>query len=450
MPIDRRQFLAAGASVAAPHAQAQPQRPNLLFLFPDQLRYDWIEPAGIPVRTPNVKALAARGIRFTNAFTPSPLCAPCRACLAGGRQYGRAGVASNSFNYPLDQPTFYRALRDSGYHIMGCGKFDLHKPQLDWGTDGKRLIHDWGFSDGVDSEGKHDGVNAYERNHRPMGPYMAYLEKRGRAHAHAEDFGKRKKHNAVFPTTLSDEDYCDNWIGRNGLDLIDRAPLGKPWFLQVNFNGPHSPWDITASMEKRWRKAKFPQPNRCQEFTPAEHEAIRQNYAAMIENIDRNVGLYLNKLKQRGELENTLIVFSSDHGEMLGDHNLWGKTKPHQGSAAVPLVIAGPGVQKGKVVHDATATLDLPATFLDYANTQKPDGMDSQSLRNHLTKNASARPHVTSALANWRIVVQDRYKYIEGYTSKPQLFDLRNDPAENENLVTTKPALARELKQALG
>ena len=442
----RREFIGAAAAAVV---SAQEKRPNILFLFPDQLRYDWVEPAAIPVRTPHVKALAARGIRFSNAFTPSPLCAPCRACLASGRQYGRAGVASNADNYPLSQPTFYRALRDSGYHVMGCGKFDLHKPQLDWGLDGKRLIDDWGFSDGIDNEGKHDGTNAFTRNHRAMGPYLAYLEKRGRAHAHVEDFEKRKKHSAVFPTTLSDEDYCDNWIGRNGLALIDQAPKEKPWFLQVNFNGPHSPWDITTSMEKRWRTAKFPQPNRCEEFTPAEHEAIRQNYAAMVENIDRNVGLYIEKLKQRGELDNTLIVFSSDHGEMLGDHNMWGKTKPHQGSAAVPLVVAGPGVRANRVVNDATATLDLPATFLDYGGAQQPDGMDSKSLRPHLTRSASARPHVTSALGKWRIVVQDRYKYVEGYTPAPQLFDLRNDPAENENLAATKPALAREMKAAL-
>jgi arylsulfatase len=442
----QRRTLLTGASA---HAWAAARRPNLLFLFPDQLRHDWVEPAPVKVRTPHVRALAARGLRFTNAFTPSPLCAPARACLASGRQYGRAGVASNAQNYPLAQPTFYQALRDSGYHVMGCGKFDLHKPELDWGTDGKRLIRDWGFSEGVDSEGKHDGVNAFVRQGKPMGPYMAYLERVGASHAHVEDFEKRKKHNAVFPTTLSDEHYCDNWIGRNGLELIDRAPRDKPWFLQVNFNGPHSPWDITASMEKRWRGIGFPQPNRCREFTPAEHEAIRQNYAAMIENIDRHVGLYVDKLKQRGELENTLIVFSSDHGEMLGDHNLWGKTKPHQGSAAVPLVVAGPGVVRNKVTHHATATLDLSATFIDYAQAKRPEGTDSVSLRPQLTGRASVRPHVTSALGPWRIAVREQFKLVEGYTPEPQLFDLRRDPQENENLAAERPALVRDLKQAL-
>ena len=102
-------------------------RPNILFLFPDQHRFDWLGSAGIPVPTPNLDALAGRGVRFTHAITPSPLCAPARACLAAGREYGSCGVADNAVDYPIDQTTFYTLLRDSGYHVIGCGKFDLAK-----------------------------------------------------------------------------------------------------------------------------------------------------------------------------------------------------------------------------------------------------------------------------------------------------------------------------------
>ncbi len=130
MPYGRREFLKASAAAAAGSlAAAPPKPPNILFLFPDQLRHDFVEPSsGVPVRTPNIRRLAAEGVRFTHAITPAPLCAPARACLASGLEYDRCRVPTNAQNYPLDQPTFYQLLRNSGYHVCGCGKFDLHKP----------------------------------------------------------------------------------------------------------------------------------------------------------------------------------------------------------------------------------------------------------------------------------------------------------------------------------
>jgi arylsulfatase A-like enzyme len=448
MQPTRRTFLQAASAVAV---APPPRPPNILFLFPDQLRHDFVEPdSGIPVRTPNLKRLVAGAVRFTRAVTPAPLCAPARACLASGMEYDRCGVPSNQRNYPLNAPTFYQALRTAGYHVMGCGKFDLHKPELDWGLDGQRLIREWGFSAGVDNEGKHDGTRSYVKAGRPMGPFMAYLEKLGLARVHVADYERRKGHGATFATPLSDEAYGDNWIARNGLALLDAAPRNKPWFLQVNFNGPHDPWDITASMEKRWRGVSFPQPNRCDQLDPETHERVRQNYAAMIENIDARVGELIDKVRRRGELANTLIAFSSDHGEMLGDHNLWAKRHPYHGSAGVPLVLAGPDVRKG-FRSDAPATmLDLTATFLDYAGVSRAASMDSRSLR-PLLKGATAahREYVLSGMDLWRLVMDRQYKYVKGYGAGPMLFDLNNDPEENENLATARPDIAERMSKLL-
>lgn len=120
------------------------RRPNILFLFPDQHRFDYlgVNP-DVPVRTPNIDALARRGIRFDKVVCSSPLGAPSRACLASGRRYHRCGVAGNECDYPLEHPTYYQHLRDAGYHVCGVGKFDLHKSTLDWELDGTRLISDW-------------------------------------------------------------------------------------------------------------------------------------------------------------------------------------------------------------------------------------------------------------------------------------------------------------------
>src|ERR1019366_5146000 len=111
------------------------------------------------------------------------------------------------------------------------------------------------------------------------------------------------------PTPLPEEAYCDNWLSNNGLELMRRFPKGKPWHLAVNFTGPHEPMDITSRMERLARGARFPPPHRNTQFPPEVHVAIRQNYTAMIENIDRWVGIYLEELRKRGELDNTIVVF---------------------------------------------------------------------------------------------------------------------------------------------
>ena len=461
-PLTRRQLLATAPAVLA--VRSDP-RPNILLFFPDQWRHDWTSfTRGLAVRTPHIEALAGRGIRFTNAIVPSPLCAPSRACLASGREYPRCGVSGNRFDYPLDQPTMYQRLRDSGYHVMGCGKLDLHKKTLDWGLDGRRLLPEWGFSDGIDNAGKRDAIisGAVE----PKDPYMAALHGQGLARAHVDDFRARRDYSATFPTPLPDHAYCDNWIGDNGLKLLDRAPRDKPWFVAVNFTGPHEPMDITRSMESECRGRPFPQPFDNKQFDTATHVAIRQNYTAMIENLDAWLGRYVDVLRTRRELDNTLIVFSSDHGEMLGDHNRWGKSVPWQPSIGVPLVIAGPGVKHGRTVSAPVTILDLTATFLDYGRAGRLPAQDSISMRPLLEGTSKRlRPHVLSGLGAWRTAFDGRYKRVRGFdpaarpnpgrvaaataerpvaTPPDLLFDLRDDPVESRDRLSISPHILSE------
>ncbi len=444
----RREFLQGGATLtaAALSGAAPARRPNILLLFPDQHRFDWTGAnKALPLRTPHLDALAARGLTFSRAVVPSPLCAPSRACLAAGKEYGRCRVPSNKVDYPLDQATYYTLLRESGYHVAGCGKFDLHKATQDWGTDGKRLLREWGFTDGIDNAGKRDAVRSGAEV--PKDPYMAWLHRRGLAARHAADFRSRKSYAATFPTPLPEEAYCDNWLARNGLELLRAVPTGTPWHLVVNFTGPHEPMDITAAMEKRWRGVPFPQPNRGGErFPPDTHTAIRQNYAAMIENIDRWMGILLEEVRRRGEMENTLVVFSSDHGEMLGDHGRWGKSVPYQPSVGVPLVVAGPGVRHA-VSSALVSIVDLTATFLDYAGLPGPGDMDSRSLRPLLEGRATAhREYLLSGLEPWRMVWDGRYKLVESFGDEGRLlFDMEEDPLENRNIAAAAPEVVKRL-----
>jgi arylsulfatase len=422
--------------------------------FPDQWRYDWTSfTPRLGVRTPHLAALAERGVRFSNAIVPSPLCAPSRACLASGREYSRCGVPGNRFDYPVEQTTVYQRLRDAGYHVMGCGKLDLHKKTLDWGVDGRRLLPEWGFSDGVDNAGKRDAIisGAVE----PKDPYMSLLHRQGLAKVHVDDFRKRKDYSATFPTPLPDTAYCDNWIGENGLRLLDKAPRARPWFLAVNFTGPHEPMDITQSMERGCRSRTFPQPFENTQFDPPTHTAIRQNYTSMVENLDGWLGRYLDALRSRSELDNTVVIVSSDHGEMLGDHNRWAKSVPWQPSIGVPLVIAGPGIRRGRTVEAPVTTLDLTATFLDYGRAGKLPEQDSTSMRPLLEgRSKRLRAHVRSGLGDWRCVSNARYKLVRGFPAgkaagSDLLFDLRDDAIESRNIADRFAGIARELGQHL-
>lgn len=495
MPLTRRGFLtnagglaALGACGGIPGPRAA-RRPNFLFFFPDQHRADWVQwnPA-VPVPTPNLAALRERGVSFPNGIVDSPVCGPSRACLASGSVYERCGVSSNNDNFPLDRRSYYRALRDSGYHVMGCGKLDLHKGDFSWGVDGRGSMEAWGFSDMIDNGGKGGGASAYRRDPvGPKDPYYVYLDalepplgafwaaeirRLGRVKwnrigtdAQGEELRDLLRRETWWgetdPVAVPDEAYCDNWIARNGLALLDRAPEGKPWHLVLNFVGPHPPMDITASMERRYRGPErvidgFEPPRHHTGPFPAEqHVRIRQNYAAMIENIDRWLGVFVEKLQERGDFDNTVIAYSSDHGEMLGDHDLWGKGYPYQASAGVPFCLAGPGIRPGFASDALASLIDLTATFVDLGEAGELEYQDGQSLRPVL-ENASSehRPYSRSALikqgALWQFVQDQRYKLVRGSGgSGPRLYDRESDPFELENLADAKPGAVERLGKLL-
>jgi arylsulfatase A-like enzyme len=361
---------------------------------------------------------------------------------------------------------------------MGCGKFDLNKPMRGWGRDGQQInngqsyVKIWGFTDAIDNAGKPAGArNYFQRPHRPD-PYLAYLEEKGLATVHMNDIRGRKFTDS-YSTPITDEDYADNFIAKTGLKLLNRAPKDKPWFIQINFNGPHDPWDVTQTMKDRWKDVAFPPPNdlhKPPKYSPEKMLGVWQNYAAAIENIDAWLGKYIQILEERHELENTLIVYSSDHGEMLGDHGLKHKSQPYHPSVCVPLVVAGPGVEHRPLVQKPVALIDLTPTFLEYALGSLPDSvqksMDATSLKAFLEgRTEELKKYVRSGYKRWRLVMRDQYKLIMGYPEltpfwfewfkkrpsmiSPKLFDLQADPGENTNIAADHPAIVKELQKHL-
>lgn len=437
-------------------------RPNILFFFSDQHRGDWMPydaavkarqgVSDLELHTPNIRAMMDRGTAFANAYSPAPVCAPARACLASGQHYRKCRVYQNNVNYDPALPNFYGALKEGGYYVVGTGKFDLNKADLYWGDGFHELLQRMGFSDASDNEGKMDTIWAAMKNE--PGPYGRMLEQAGWLETHKRDMMTRGGKD--IPTPLPPEYYADNWIGEKSKAMLAAMPKDQPWFMQINFSGPHDPWDVTTGMKEAMKDRRFPDAAECS--FPESNQGVRQNYAAMIENIDRIIGQCIEQLRAQGELENTLIVYGSDHGEMMGDHDLYGKSKPEQGSIHIPLVIDAShlGGKPGRCYSAPVELQDLAATFLDYAGVTPGYPMDSKSLRPVVEgSDAAIRSFAVSELiqndrngpiTSFAAVTDGSWKLIMRNGQPDRLYYLETDPFECRNMALEHPEEAERLR----
>ena len=362
------------ASAMAPEAllprvdavQEPAAKPNILLLFPDQWRWDWTThaPTGAPppaLHTPNFDALAAAGVRFDYAYVPAPLCGPSRSALALGREHDMTGVEANQ-DVEREMPgktTVYRALRDAaGYHVMMSGKDDLAVPYL---ADGSHNAQELGYSAWKGRSPGKEHIKASE------GPYTTFLSNQTVRMDNGSIVSALRLNEECLFSKVPDEQepsqwsgaaccrpgteyscsrslpnewpeawYYDNWVGHQALQMLKERPADKPWFLQVNWPGPHPPLGITASMRHAVGGLDFEMPiddvphTESGQFPvqPHDHLWARRAYAAEIENIDSWFGKFVEAVQQLGDDDNTLICITSDHGEMLGDHGRWAKGKP--------------------------------------------------------------------------------------------------------------------------
>ena len=273
-------------------AALSPAPPNILFVFTDQHRWDWVGYEGrVPVRTPNLDRLAARGVAFSGCRVASPMCAPSRACLAAGVRYGRCGVPDNRADADPALPTFMQSLRAAGYRVAMCGKSDLHKRSHLHGRYGwSSFLGRMGFTDTLDHAGHRDSAAVAGRT-EPIEPYLAFLHEHGLAATVLEDWERRRRHDedgngiAAWPCPHGRFFQIDDFTGRAALGLLDRLPAGQPWFLQVNFSGPHPYFDACRELLDRYEGVAFPEPAEAPP-SPHDHQAIRRSYAAKIEGID--------------------------------------------------------------------------------------------------------------------------------------------------------------------
>jgi arylsulfatase A-like enzyme len=421
------------------------KNPNILFLFPDQWRHDFLgnHESGVPVRTPHLDSLAKRGTRFTQCRTNAPLCAPARACLALGVRRRHCGVIANGQDTDPSRSTIFNRLQESGYWTATCGKNDLHKGSNDFHASGwSNRLADYGFDAAIDQRGKANVFKAYNREPRGEGPYMQYLEERGLLETYVDDYRHRRdlhteSYLAAWPTPLERCHYIDDFCGRSALELLDRTPDDQPWFLWVNFPGPHGPMDAPADLFERYREVDLPPV-----FNGGDgidHESLRRLYAAACEGLDEWCGRIIEAAGKRDNGRGTIIIFASDHGEMLGDHGLWGKRYWRESSVRVPLIVAGPGIAEGTVTGALAELIDIGATVLDYAGAESTPGQEARSLRPVLEESIQEhRDFQISDLGDWRLATNGRFKIVRDSTGE-HVFDLLVDPEETLDLAPCQP-----------
>lgn len=445
---------------------AHQSKPNILFIMDDQHRFDFLGCAGADyLNTPNIDRLAAMGVRFSNCFTNAPVCSPARIALATGLQPSRIGSLNNSSFLPLSTPTHYQIFRDNGYYVGCNGKLDLAKPESFNGVNGDRpCTFAYGFTHPEENEGKmHAGGSA-----QPRGPYGLMLQEKGEYQKFHEDYKLRSSkgwnYGVSHDSVLDTEDFEDIYIGRRAAQWIEDVPGDFPFYYFVSFVGPHDPFDPPTEYADRYRNADVPPAitdsgegkpewikRRMRKEMDAEEISItRRQYCASIEAIDNGIGLILDALEKKGIIKNTVIVFTSDHGEMLGDHGLYAKSVPYESSIHVPLIIAGPGIDGERVSDAIVELIDCNATVCELAGLTPTPNIDAQSVVPILKKETdSHRDEAVSMLNNFRCIRTKRYKFIENQNDINELYDLQNDPWELTNIAGENNKLCENLRRRL-
>jgi arylsulfatase len=434
-------------------------RPNILFIMTDQLRADGVVGNRF-TKTPNLDRLSAMGTVFSSCYANAPVCVPSRFSLATGHSVTAMGIANN---IPVDlnphQTYWTGSIKKSGYQTAVIGKTHLHRHSGDL-RDREHLVRGYGF-DFIDEIGGPRASMVISSNMTDLWQAEGYLQD------YIKDYKERyaNKPHVVRPSVLPSKLYADNYVGRVAAEYLNRVDVDVPWFCWVSFGGPHEPWDAPQEYHSRY-DGKLPPPSipfdqnemnilptdslHYQKFEEApsltkdEVVEMRINYAANISLIDDRIGEILDVLDERGCLENTLIVFTSDHGEMNGDHGLIYKNVLYEQAVKVPLIVVLPEQQRPLVPNQSCDALtqlsDIGPTVLDLVGVV--DGQISE--KRYATSFASLltgtdihhRKYIFSEVAGETMVSDGRWKLVVSTKMKPyMLFDLKTDPDERRNLI---------------
>jgi arylsulfatase len=445
-------FALLGTVVSSNGKAQDKQKPNLILIMTDQQRFDCIGAMGNPyISTPNIDELANEGALFFNAYSSTPSSTPARAGLLTGSspwEHGMLGYYKIADKYTNEMP---QMLKDAGYYTFGIGKMH-YTPQ--------RNLH--GFHGTfLDESGRVESSDFVSDYRQWFAMEVPGLD------ADATGIGWNAHQGAEY--VLEERLHPTQWTGDEAIRFINNYNLDKPLFLKISFARPHSPYDPPKRYAEMYMDKEVKAPwvgDWCQKFADRpnipdapygdfglDHSLeSRRYYYGAITFIDDQIGRIIQTLKDNRLYDNSLIIFLSDHGDMLGDHYHWRKTYAYEGSSHIPFIVKPPkgfdySLNKNKTLDQVVEIRDVLPTFLEAAHIEQPTDMDGMSII-PLLKNDKAdwRPYIDMEHAAiyehdnyWAGLTDGKMKYIWFFrTGEEQLFDLKEDRGEEVNLINNK------------
>jgi arylsulfatase len=454
-------------------------RKNILFLMTDQLRADHVGYSGeSPVPTPNIDWIAG-GSWFSNCRTVDPICTPARTALLTGKYAHQVGMTAMSGDLSLQHPTYPRALQRAGYYTAGVGKFHFLQTWR-WGAPRrggvnlvalKDQVKEYGFDHIWEAAGK-------QLSRQDYCDYCAYLEERGLLEHYWEFVDGAGKNTKIVgdemdgpsqgePSPVPEEDHVDYVTADRIIEAVASRPADKPFFVFGSFCSPHKPFDPP----QRYLDAEPPEEELDlrigdESLSPAAAAQLRKTrraYRALVRFVDDQVGRVLSSFEDQGLLDSTVVLFTSDHGDLLGDHLRLQKSSAYRESLTVPLAIRLPGdaaraPTASQRRSDAPVEItDVTATILDCAGLDpgqalaKPwpafhDRVPCRSLLPVLHGEQERIREFTfsECRSDWQCIQDDTHKYVKWLdyetpgSAREELYDLASDPDELSPLRFTR------------
>ena len=417
--------------------------PNILLITADQQRYDTIGAAGYPhMLTPNLDRLVREGCLCEHAYSPNPTCMAARHNIITGLPARYHGFDDNYFDVikapPHDLPTFAQVLADNGYDTAAFGK-----------------MHFLPFR-------RHNGFNHMALmeeipRYREDDEYAMYLKEQGFGQIQSIHGVRHLLYMLPQQSIIPEEHHGSAWVANQAIRYLEENRGNRPFMMWASFIEPHPPFDVPKRLADLYKDVGLPklkesktplspiaEENRYIADYPDENylRRARELYCAAISFVDEQVGRILAKLEQTGQLDNTLIIYTSDHGEMMGDCGTYQKFLPYDSAARIPMIIRYPAaVEPGSRRTDFVDLNDLFPTFLDVAGLEYPDGdrtLPGASLLGGYGKKDRSCQYVEHAKGNrrWVSLCDAFYKYNYYYGGgREELFDMVHDPDETENLL---------------
>lgn len=429
------------------------QPANFLFILSDEHQRDIAGCYGDSIAiTPNIDRLAARGARFTNAYTPTPICVPARAALATGRWAHQCKSWDNASPYHGEIASWHHRLRAAGHRVASIGKLHF-----------RSTSDDNGFSEEILPLHVLDGIGDL------IGMIREPPPSRGSMPALAASAG---------PGESSYNDY-DREITAAACRWIAGAAArrgDKPWALFVSLVRPHFPLTAPPEFFALYPPGRMPMPRLYDASGHPRHPAVKAiraimryddffadeaavcraiaAYYALVSFLDDNIGKILRALADAGLAETTRVIYTTDHGDNLGCRGLWGKSVLYEESAAIPLIMTGAGVAPGTVVDAPVSLVDIYRTALDCVGCPVPrgdEGLPSRSLWSIATgvrpeRTVLSEYHAAGSITGSFMIRHGRWKYVYHVGFAPELFDLQADPGETRDLAA-EPGMAATLTE---